>query len=101
MHEETTLSSESSGYTSVPYQGTQLLQTEAAKPNPHRLLPAPVPTPGAVLSPLDATRPPLPTAFATAAQDPRQSNPLAVLLRAAESRTEENNFRKDPPDRPP
>ncbi|KAI9664994.1 MAG: hypothetical protein M1821_006442 [Bathelium mastoideum] len=97
----------SSGYTSHPYQAAQLPQTEAAKPHPHRLLPAPVPTPGAMPSPLDPTRPSLSTSFAIASQDPRQSNPLAVLLRAgelareSESRSEESNLRKEPPDHPP
>ncbi|KAL9076044.1 MAG: hypothetical protein Q9157_003794 [Trypethelium eluteriae] len=106
MHEETTLSSESS-HTSVPYQAAQLPQTEVLKPHPHRLLPAPVPTPGAVLSPLDATRPPLPVPFTTASQDPRQPNPLAALLRAgelareSESRADESNTTKDTSDRPP
>ncbi|KAL9091697.1 MAG: hypothetical protein Q9165_004773 [Trypethelium subeluteriae] len=86
---------------------TLLPQTEILKPHPHRLLPAPVPTPGAVLSPLDATRPPLPVPFATTSQDPRQPNPLAALLRAgelareSESRADETNSTKDTSDRPP
>ena len=107
VHEETTLSSESSGFTSIPYQGTQPLQIEAPKPHPHRLLPAPVPTPGVMSSPLDTTRPPLPAPFGTVPQDLRQTTPMASLLRAgelareSEMRSEETNLRKDPPDRPP
>ncbi|KAI9700567.1 MAG: hypothetical protein M1820_006721 [Bogoriella megaspora] len=91
VHEETTLSSEGSTYAGHAYQGAQLGQAEAPKPHPHRLLPAPVPTPGAIPSPLDTTRPSLPVPFPGSSQDPRHSSSLAVLLRAGELAREAEN----------
>ena len=79
--DDTTLSSESNGYAISPYQGSLMPVVDA--PKSQRVLPQPVPTLGAVPSPLDQRLPPVPP-LAGQPQEFRPTPSMAALLRAGE-----------------
>ncbi|KAF2456635.1 hypothetical protein BDY21DRAFT_386116 [Lineolata rhizophorae] len=96
VHEDTTLSSDSATHSQAqPYQGSLLPIMDSSKAH-SRLLPHPVPTPGATPSPLDQRQaiglPVHPAGPSTQAQQQQQqphdfrhsTSPLSALLRAGE-----------------